>query len=112
MLYRSNKKYTFIEQCEGNGVRVIVPCTPVSSTNKTDCRDITEILLKVALSTITLTPLPSHCSMKVYFLLLRYNIILHFMVGFSAFNMYSMAPFYGEMKAEKNGMAAYNIPNL
>jgi hypothetical protein len=28
-------------------------CTPVSSTNKTDCHDITEILLKVALSTIT-----------------------------------------------------------
>ena len=26
--------------------------TPVSSTNKTDCHDITEILLKVALSTI------------------------------------------------------------
>ena len=24
MLYRSNKKYTFIEQCEGKGVRVIV----------------------------------------------------------------------------------------
>jgi len=29
--------------------------TPVSSTNKTDCYDITEILLKVALNTITLT---------------------------------------------------------
>jgi hypothetical protein len=29
---------------------------PVSSTNKTDCHDITEILLKVALNTITLTP--------------------------------------------------------
>ena len=28
------------------------PCTPVSSTNKTDCHDITEILLKVALNTI------------------------------------------------------------
>ena len=28
------------------------PGTPVSSTNKTDCHDITEILLKVALSTI------------------------------------------------------------
>jgi hypothetical protein len=27
----------------------------VSSTNKTDCNDITEILLKVALNTITLT---------------------------------------------------------
>jgi hypothetical protein len=30
--------------------------TPVSSTNKTDCHDITEILLKVMLNTITLTP--------------------------------------------------------
>jgi hypothetical protein len=29
--------------------------TPVSSTNKTDCHDITEVLLKVALNTITLT---------------------------------------------------------
>jgi len=28
------------------------PGTPVSSTNKTDCHDITEILLKVALNTI------------------------------------------------------------
>jgi hypothetical protein len=31
--------------------------TPVSSTNKTDHHDITEILLKVALNTIILTPL-------------------------------------------------------
>jgi hypothetical protein len=29
---------------------------PVSFTNKTDSHDITEILLKVALNTITLTP--------------------------------------------------------
>ena len=29
--------------------------TPVSSTNKTDSNDITEILLKVALNTLTLT---------------------------------------------------------
>jgi hypothetical protein len=28
------------------------PGTPVSSTNKTDCHNITEILLKVALNTI------------------------------------------------------------
>jgi hypothetical protein len=35
----------------------IYPDTPVSSTNKTDCHDITaEILLKVALNAITLTP--------------------------------------------------------
>ena len=31
------------------------PGTPVSSTSKTDCHDITEILLKVALSIIALT---------------------------------------------------------
>ena len=31
------------------------PSTPVSSTNKTDRHDITEILLKVTLNTITLT---------------------------------------------------------
>jgi hypothetical protein len=31
--------------------------TPVSSTNKTDPYDITEILLKVALNSITLTPI-------------------------------------------------------
>ena len=32
------------------------PGTLVSSTNKTDCHNITEILLKVALNTIILTP--------------------------------------------------------
>ena len=32
------------------------PGTPLSSTNKTDSHDITEILLKVALNTITLIP--------------------------------------------------------
>ena len=32
------------------------PDTPVSSTNKTDRRDITEILLKVALNILTLNP--------------------------------------------------------
>jgi hypothetical protein len=31
------------------------PGTPVSSINKTGCHDITEILLKVALNTMTLT---------------------------------------------------------
>ena len=30
-------------------------CTPVSSTNKTDCHDITDILLKVVLNTIKQT---------------------------------------------------------
>ena len=35
---------------------IISTGTPVSSTNKTDHHDIAEILLKVTLSTITLTP--------------------------------------------------------
>ncbi len=34
------------------------PGTPVSSTNKTDLHDIAQILLKVALNTISLTPTP------------------------------------------------------
>jgi hypothetical protein len=34
--------------------------TPVDPTNKTDRHDIAEILLKVALSTITLTLTPKH----------------------------------------------------
>jgi hypothetical protein len=38
------------------------PGTPVSSTNKTDCHDITEILLNGALSAITLTPIFSSVS--------------------------------------------------
>jgi hypothetical protein len=42
--------------------RCFFPGTPVSSTNKTDRYDITEILLKVALNaiTLTLTPNPSN----------------------------------------------------
>ena len=35
--------------------QAVTPVTPDSSTNKTDSHDITEILLKVALATITLT---------------------------------------------------------
>jgi hypothetical protein len=35
--------------------------TLVSSTNKTDCHEITEILLEVALNTITLTLIDSIC---------------------------------------------------
>jgi hypothetical protein len=42
-----------LEKCEASGL--FSPGTPVSSTNKTDRHDIAEILLKVALNTITLT---------------------------------------------------------
>jgi hypothetical protein len=40
--------------------RFISPGTPVSSTNKTDRHDIAEIMLKVALNTITVTSDPHH----------------------------------------------------
>ena len=40
------------------------PGTPVSSTNKTDHHDITEILLKVALNTITHKPIKSNFKMR------------------------------------------------
>ena len=43
-------------------VRWYLPGTPVSSTNKTDRHDITELLFKVALNTITVTPAPDHLS--------------------------------------------------
>ena len=45
-----------------SAVRCIFSGTPVSSTNKTDRHDITEILLKVAFNTKTLTPNPKHCT--------------------------------------------------
>jgi hypothetical protein len=49
-------------------------CVFITSTNKTDGHDITEILLKVALNTITLTPNP-HEEMDVvnvnYLLILK-----------------------------------------
>jgi hypothetical protein len=54
--------------------------TPVSSTNKTDRHDITEILLKVALNTITLSltsfPIPKF-EKKIKKNLLNLCIILH-----------------------------------
>jgi hypothetical protein len=43
------------------------PGTPVSSTNKTDCHNVTEILLKVVLNTITLTSrLKIRCQIVYY----------------------------------------------
>jgi hypothetical protein len=39
----------------------IIFLIPVSSTNKTDHHDITEILLKIALNTITPNPKPEYC---------------------------------------------------
>jgi hypothetical protein len=47
-----SKKYNKYVLCL---LHVSSPCTPVFSINKTDRYDITEILLKVALNTITLT---------------------------------------------------------
>ena len=65
------------------------PGTPVSSTNKTDRHDITEILLKVALNTTTLTPsyilLYRYTSKNVlcYLLISRYNIVIKKYIEFN-----------------------------
>jgi hypothetical protein len=45
---------------------VFSPGPPVSSTNKTDCHDITEILLKVALSTIKQANKQKHFKVKSF----------------------------------------------
>ena len=50
------------------------PDTLVSSTDKTDCRDITELLLKVVLNTLTLT------QMLIYFFHCDYKISLWFLL--------------------------------
>ena len=57
-----NKVCQWLAKC-----RWLSPGTPVSSTNKTDRRDIVEILLKVALNTITNNPnleKPNHAWLK------------------------------------------------
>jgi hypothetical protein len=46
------------------------PDTPVSSTNRTDRRHIAEIVLRVALNTITLTPYSTLMTMTYPFLFL------------------------------------------
>ena len=52
------------------------PGTLVSSTNKTDCHDITEILLKVALNTITLTS-TGFLSLKTKMMFSKNNVIVN-----------------------------------
>ena len=53
----------------GGNAFPLVQCwwfSPVSSTNITNCNDITEILLKMALNTITLTPIIPCCWAPTY----------------------------------------------
>jgi ABC-type Fe3+ transport system permease subunit len=49
--------YCYLAPVVTHIITVFSSGTPVSSTNKTDRHDITEILLKVALNTITITPI-------------------------------------------------------
>jgi hypothetical protein len=53
------------------------PGAPVSSTNKTDCHDITELLLKVALSTINLLKFDMKKDSVVYFICLSYHFKIY-----------------------------------
>jgi len=58
------------------------PSTPVFSTNKTDCHDIAEILLKVALNIKTLNPKYIWCTGKKLEFLLVYFIWLNFSLAY------------------------------
>ena len=59
------------------GRQVVSPGTPVSSTNKTDHQDITEILLKVALNIINQTGCRSNHTIKPHILLIpNYDLSL------------------------------------
>jgi hypothetical protein len=49
---------------------VFSPGPPVSSTNKTDCHDITEILLKMALSTIKQANKQKHFKVKPFLIVI------------------------------------------
>jgi len=61
ILYKNLIRWIFLQEVEALKCSHFVTClwfspgTPVSSTNKTDCHNITEILLKVALNTINQT---------------------------------------------------------
>jgi hypothetical protein len=70
------------------------PGTLVSSTNKTDCHDITEILLKVVLNTINLNHYPLlHVVTKTIFLYCRFvsePLVYQKMANFFHFVAYSV----------------------
>jgi len=53
------------------------PGTPVSSTNKTDCHNITEILLKVGLNTINHL-IPDEIVKGIVSMILGYILLLYF----------------------------------
>jgi hypothetical protein len=57
--------------------------TPVSSTNKTDRHDITEILLNVALNTITQT-------LIVFILAIAFSVLLRFRVSGYPFDIFKL----------------------
>jgi hypothetical protein len=56
------------------------PCTLLPSTNKTDCHDITEIFLKVALNTIKQTNINNCrvCRQLNFLLLLSFYLIIDY----------------------------------
>jgi hypothetical protein len=67
----------------------VIPGTLVSSTNKTDCHDITEILLKVVLNTMTLT------LMTTYKFVIREIILIEF-VSCNCFHSVRMSQYIAE----------------
>jgi hypothetical protein len=89
----------------------ITPGTPVSSTNKTDHHDITEILLKVALNTITLTlTLESfECEKKTVYRnrnVMHFNFLLKYFNS-NQFNIYCYINFVEKQMKQHEGNKLY-----
>jgi hypothetical protein len=73
---------SFTNLCSDSGILELFRRIPVSSTNKTDRHDITEILLKVALNTINLNPKPLYdyilqerIRYTIFFYLFQFNAV-------------------------------------
>jgi hypothetical protein len=77
----------------------VIQGTLVSSTNKTDCHDITEILLKVVLNTMTLT------LMTTYKFVIREIILIEF-VSCNCFHSVRMSQYIAENVDLLNFMVA------
>ena len=65
--------------------RWISPCSPVSSINKTDPHDITEILLKVALNTITLSIVKSFLTLLDFHKIKKFKLEMN--MGCYSYNL-------------------------
>ena len=86
------------------------PGIPISSTNKTDRHDITEILLTVALNTITLPHSLWRMEIKMAFLATHFYYMQY--RNHTFFQLTRKAPYKKQFKYSLNFLSASHIRNL